>query len=549
MQQNTVLAEANTASMLASSVSEAMLSSEHSLSVLDAETGTWTTRSWRDVHARAEEIAVQILADRRRSEPAALGLIGDPSVDLVAAVQGAWLAGTAVSILPGPIRGADEKQWAQTTYARFDDIGVGTILGSGPQLDLLSKVDGPLRVDRVADYGVGADVSEFVPREVAATAPAVLQGTAGSTGEPKTAVVSHRAVRTNTTEVIARMGVHRTSDVGFSWLPLYHDMGLIFLLAGMGSGFPLYLVPNSAFAASPFNWLKWLTESKATITAAPNFAYDILGRYGRLLKDADLSRLRFAISGGEPIDPDAFDKFLAETARFGFDPAAAAPAYGMAESTCAVTMPVAGDGAHYDEVTVTSSDGSAAPIRRRFAILGKPLGGMQVRVIESNADIPRIAGRNAGEVQIRGTSMMNGYLGHGPLHDGEWFSTGDVGYLIDGQLVICGRVKEIVIVAGRNLFPVEVERAAAAVEGIRRGGVVAMARGEDSARPGLVVVAEYRGEDKAGARGEVMSSVASECGIMPADVIFVEPGAVPRTTSGKLRRLETKQLVESGVWK
>ncbi|GAC70669.1 long-chain-fatty acid--ACP ligase MbtM [Gordonia soli] len=549
MQQNTVLDEAGTASVLASSVSEAMLAGEQQLSVLDTESGEWVRRTWPEVHARATEIATQIVDDRQRREPHAVGLIGDPTVDMVAAVQGAWLAGVAVSILPGPIRGADEVRWAESTYARFVDIGVGTVLGSGPQLDLLGKIDGWLRVEQVAEYGLGVDTSGFEPRQLPANAPAVLQGTAGSTGEPKTAVLSTAAVRTNTTELIARLGLHRTRDSGFSWLPLYHDMGLTFLLAGMGTGIPLYLVPNSAFAASPFKWLEWLTESKATVTAAPNFAYDILGRYGKLLKDADLSNLRVSISGGEPIDPDAFDKFLAETERFGFDPAAASPAYGMAESTCAVTMPAVGEGAQYDEVTVTPPTEGAEPIRKRYAILGKPLGGMQIRIVEPNIDVPRIDGRDVGHVEIRGTSMMNGYLGHAPLHDGEWFPTGDLGYLVDGRLVICGRAKEIVIVAGRNLFPVEVERAAASVVGVKRGGVVAMARGEGSARPGLVVVAEYRGEDRDGARAEVISEVASECGIVPADVIFVEPGSVPRTTSGKLRRLETKQLVESGEWK
>ncbi|MCH5641607.1 long-chain-fatty acid--ACP ligase MbtM [Gordonia sp. ABSL49_1] len=546
----TALDEAGTASILAESVSEGMLSGNGSLSVLDPETGTWDTRPWSDVHARAEEVAAQILADRQRVEPHHVGLIGDPSFDLVAAVLGAWLAGVAVSILPGPIRGADEERWAQTTYARFADIGVGTVLGSGPQLDLLAKVDGWMCVEQVAVYGAGIDTTGFEPRRVGEDAPAVLQGTAGSTGDPKTAVLSTKAVHTNTTELIVRLGVHRTRDIGFSWLPLYHDMGLTFLLATMGAGFPLWLVPNSAFAAAPFKWLEWLTESRATLTAAPNFAYDILGKYGSLIKDADLSALRVSISGGEPIDPDAFDKFLEVTERFGFDPGAAAPSYGMAESTCAVTIPSVGSGANYDEVTVTPPGDGSVPIRRRYAILGKPLGGMQLRIVEpADGEIPQIDDRAVGHVEIRGTSMMNGYLGHPPLAAGEWFPTGDIGYLVDGKLVICGRAKEIVIVAGRNLFPIEIERAAAKVSGVRSGCVVAMARNEQSARPGLVIVAEFRGEDEESAKSAVKAEVAAQCGVMPSDVIFVAPGSVPRTTSGKIRRLETKRLVEVGEMK
>lgn len=544
MPQTTVLDETGAPSVFTAPFSRAMLTSDQSLSVLDTATGAWETRSWRDVHERAVEIAAALVAARRDDAPH-VGLIGDPTVDLVAAVQGAWLAGVAVSILPGPIRGADEERWALSTYTRFAGIGVGTVLGSGDQLDLLSEVAGDLRMSTARDFGVGTDTDGFVPVDAGRDAPAVLQGTAGSTGEPKTAVLPGAAVHTNTHELVTRLGMHRSRDIGFSWLPLYHDMGLTFLLATMGSGMRSYIVPNSAFAAAPFKWLEWLTETKATVTAAPNFAYDILGRYGRLLQSADLRNLRVAISGGEPIDPNAFDTFLAETERFGFDPAAAAPAYGMAESTCAVTMPATGEGAAYDEVSVTVPGDDSEPRRRRYAILGRPLDGMEIRIVEPNVDVPLIVGRDVGRVEIRGTSMMSGYLGHPPIGDGEWFDTGDLGYLLDGRLVICGRAKEIVIVAGRNLFPVEVERAAASVDGVKRGGVVALAR--EGTRPGLVVVAEYRGDDPTAARKAVNSAVATDCGIVPSDVFLVEPGTVPRTTSGKLRRLETKSMVEAGT--
>ncbi|GAA4665183.1 long-chain-fatty acid--ACP ligase MbtM [Gordonia humi] len=523
---------------------DAMLGTDTSLSVLNPETGEWDSKTWRDVHARSVEIATALLDDRDRAAGAAVGLIGDPTLDLIAAIPAAWLAGVPVSMLPGPIRGADRRRWAQTTVDRFASIGVGTVLGGGDQLDLLGETTTSLRLASAAEYGVGVDTSAFVAAVTGPGDPAVLQGTAGSTGDPKTAVLSMAAVWTNTAELIDRLDMRRDRDAAFSWLPLYHDMGLTFLLAGLAAGGRMYVVPNTAFAAAPFKWLDWLTETGATITGAPNFAYDILGKYGRLLQSADLSRLRVAISGGEPIDPDAFDRFLAETARFGFDPAAAAPAYGMAESTCAITMPEAGEGAVYDEVRVTGPEGESR--LKRYATLGRPLGGMEIRIVASSVEVPDISGREVGQVQVRGTSMMTGYLGHEPLADDAWFDTGDLGYLVDGRLVICGRAKEIVIVAGRNLFPVELERAAATVSGVRRGGVVAMARGDDSPRPGLVLVAEFRGDDLDAARSAVISAVASECGVVPSEVILVAPDSVPRTTSGKLRRLETRQMVERG---
>lgn len=522
------------------------------VSVLDGESKQWEVRTWRQVHSRSAQIAKQLLDDASSAatgpaRPGALGLIGDPTIDLIAAIQGAFLAGVAVSILPGPVRGADRDRWAETTYERFVGVGVTTVLGGGTELAQLSEIDGTLRVTDARTYGVDADAADFEPVPASPEDPAILQGTAGSTGEPKTAVISRAAALTNAVEMGERLGLSAEHDVGFSWLPLYHDMGLMFLLGSMGVGGPIFVVPNTAFAASPFSWPKWLTETRATVTGAPNFAYDLLGRYGRLLRDADLSHLRVAISGGEPIDPDAFDKFLAEAAKVGFDPAAATPAFGMAESACAVTMPSAGEGANYDDVLVTPPGGGEA-IRRRYAILGEPLPGMEIRVVTADVAVQAIAGRDVGSVEIRGTSMMSGYLGQPPLRPGEWFATGDLGYLIDGRLVICGRSKEIIIVAGRNLYPVEVERAAATVKGVRSGGVVAVARAESSSRPGLVVIAEFRGRDADAARADVGTAVAAECGVLPTDVVFVDPGTLPRTTSGKLRRLEAKELLESGTW-
>lgn len=534
------------AHILADAVSAAMLAGDGTLSVFDADTGDWERRTWREVHARAERIGAQLLTDSAGRAPGAVGLIGDPTHDLVAAVQGAWLAGTAVSILPGPMRGADPQRWAEDVCARFVGIGVDLVLGTDEKLDLLAAVPGGPRICRVEDYGRHADPGVQAERRVDPQTPAVLQGTAGSTGEPRTAVLSARAVLTNLTELIDRFDLRPGRDVQMTWLPLYHDMGLIVMLMGMASGCSQLLAANSAFAAAPFRWLTWLSQSRATFTAAPNFAYDLLGMYPSRIRDVDLSNLRLAVSGGEPIDPDGFDRFLDAAAAVGMKRSAAAPAYGMAESTCAVSAPAEGDGPQYDEVTVTPVDGGT-PYRHRYALLGPPLPGMQVRVVEEAGDaVPRIDGRRVGHIEIRGTSLMTGYLGHPPLEPDAWLRTGDLGYLLDGRPVICGRSKEVVMVAGRNLFPVEIERCAAGVRGVRSGRVVALARSERSARPGLVIVAEFRGADADSARREVVSTVAATCHVVPADVVFVGPGTLPLTTSGKLRRLQTKELLETG---
>jgi long-chain-fatty-acid--[acyl-carrier-protein] ligase len=266
----------------------------------------------------------------------------------------------------------------------------------------------------------------------------------------------------------------------------------------------------------------------------------MIGKYARLVSDVDLGRVRVTISGGEPIDCAAMERFATALGGFGFDASAMSPSYGLAESTCAVTIPIPGAGLLYDEVcSATANSETAGP--RRHAILGAPISGMEVRigpVPERSAELPD---RDVGEIEIRGTSMMSGYFGDTPLQPDAWFRTGDLGYLTDDGLVVCGRTKEIITIAGRNVFPAEIERVAAEIRGVREGAVVAVGTDEDSTRPGLVITAEFRGPDEAGARSELVAKVASECGIVPANVVFVRPGSLPRTSSGKLRRLEVKR--------
>jgi len=164
---------------------------------------------------------------------------------------------------------------------------------------------------------------------------------------------------------------------------------------------------------------------------------------------------------------------------------------------------------------------------------------MEIRIAPS--DRATDGSRGVGEIEIRGTSMMVGYHAECPLDRESWFPTGDLGYLTNDGLVVCGRAKELISVAGRNVFPTEVEQVAAQVPGLREGAVVAVGTGYSSARPSLAVVAEYRGRDEAGARSEVTRRIASVCGVVPASVVLMAPGSLPRTSSGKLRRLEVQR--------
>lgn len=503
-------------SALAAALRDAMNASAGDLVVLDRDTDTWRPHPWPLVQARAEAVAAFVLDE---TGSGAVGLVGEPTVDFVAALQGAWLAGRSVSILPGPVRGADTQQWAHATRSRFADVGVSIALANGPMLELLADGASLPVFDVAAAAHRPVQALTPVPTEVSA----VLQGTAGSTGTPRTAALTPAAVLANLRGVIERLGVDPSSDVGCSWLPLYHDMGLTFLLASALAGVPLWLAPTAAFSTSPFRWLQWLHDSGATLTAAPNFAYGIIGRYARRVPDVDLGRLRVAINGGEPIDCFGLQRFCSELAQFGFDPAAVSPSYGLAEATCAVTMPTPGTGLLVDDAG-------------GHAVLGAPIAGIELRIDDADQAV--------GEISLRGQSLMSGYLGHSQLDPESWFPTGDLGYLTDGGLVVCGRAKEVISVAGRNVFPTEVESVAAGTRGVRQGAVVAVGTGDGALRPGLVVAAEFRGRDESGARGELVAKVAAECGVIPADVVFTPPGSLPRTSSGKLRRMEVKQHLE-----
>lgn len=519
---------------LAAALSSAMSGTSTSLHVIDTESGQWARHPWPEVHARAENVAERITDD----EATAVGLIGDPTVEFIAAIPGAFFAGAGLSILPGPIRRADPDQWAQTTLARFRSIGVTTVFSHGTELALLRKHSDTIAVHDLSEVGHPRRSTTF--RGPATADVAILQGTAGSTGTPRTAQISPAASLANLRGLIERVNVDEKSRL-HSWLPIYHDMGLAFLLTATLGGADLWQAPTSAFAASPFNWLKWLMESKATMTAAPNMAFNLIGKYASNLKGLDLSHLGFTLNGGEPVDCVGYHRFSEGMARFGFNPNSLAPSYGLAESTCAVSVPVPFTGLRVDDVQVIT-DGSET--NRRFAVLGHAIPGMEIRINTDAEHTTEVTGREVGEVEVRGTSLMNGYVGEAPIDRNAWLPTGDLGYLTDDGLVVCGRAKELITVAGRNVFPNEIERIAGEIDGVRDGCVVAVGTGEMSARPGLVIAAEFKGDDEPAARSEIVSRVASHCGVVPADVVFLKPGALPRTSSGKLRRLEVKRTLE-----
>ena len=351
-----------------------------------------------------------------------------------------------------------------------------------------------------------------------------------------------------------------------SWLPLYHDMGLVgFLALPMTRGVDLVQAAPQDFMAHPLHWMQWISDHRGTATAGPNFAWVLATRALRRAEGLDLSSLTLALSGAEPVDPVAVDAFVAAAAPHGFDPGSVFPAFGMAEVAIGGSFPPRGRGLVCDIVdrVVLERDHVAKPVdiddpddlaltARRLPLLGRPLPGLEMRIVDPDTFEPRPE-RHVGELLIRGTSVTPGYYKRpdatAALFHDDWLCTGDLAYLLDGELVLCGRIKDVIIVGGRNVFPEDIERAVGGVDGVRAGNVIAIGVEGYKGKESVVVVAEVRvagdDNDRAGQleaiRGEVHHRTLEVCGIPPRDVMLVAPGTLPKTSSGKLQRAACRQ--------
>lgn len=418
---------------------------------------------------------------------------------------------------------------------------------------------------RVPDLGGVLTRTEIARTEAELAAPGVsgsdtafLQYTSGSTGEPKGVVLSHDNLLANIRIMGKAIGV-RNDDRFVSWLPLYHDMGLIGAWLGtMYFGLPLVLMSPLAFLARPSRWLWAIHEHGGTLSAAPNFAYELcLAKIrDQDLEGLDLGSLRVLFNGAEPISPRTLEQFCGRFARYGFDRKAMTPVYGLAESAVGLTFPPPGRGPAIDRVDrdTFTREGRAEPAEAEdataleFVACGHPLPGYQVRCVdESEREMPE---RQEGRIEFQGPSATAGYHRNPDatrdlFRDG-WLNTGDLGYIADGELFITSRVKDVIIRAGRNIYPYEVEEAVGNIEGVRKGCVAVFGTpDEESGTERVVVVAETREEEEAARdalRDSVRRTATDVLALAPDDVVLAPPGTVLKTSSGKIRRSAVRDL-------
>lgn len=535
--------------------------------------GTERFCSWATLLAEAENRARHFVA-RGVEKGDRIALVIPDGDEFVLAFAGACLAGA----VPVPIY----PQLSFKNVQGYHDTVAHIAGAAGAKLLVTTAATRPYVepiLPRVPSLGAIADVTELhAPRgealdvEIGPDDLAFLQFTSGSTARPKGVMVTHANLSANAQAfMVDGLRADPEVDRGVSWLPMFHDMGLIgFVIAPIFGDIPITFLPTASFVRNPRLWLDTLDKRRGTITYAPNFAYALVTK--RLKdKDAaslDLSCVRVLGCGAEPVQASTLRAFAEKLAPARLDPRAFVPSYGMAESTLAITFAPLGRALRTDRVTARSmqleapeaaqADAPAAEVQE-IVSCGVPFPGHELRIVdpENGAELGE---RRVGEIRTRGPSVCAGYweapdLTAETFKDG-WLCSGDLGYLADGELYICGRIKDVIIIRGRNFHPQDIEWVAGELEGVRRGNVVAFSVSVDASgravtdglgEEQLVVCAEGAMSEAPRLEQEIASAVNAAMSLSVHKVEIVPLGSLPRTSSGKPQRRRTRQMFLDGA--
>lgn len=501
-----------------------------------------------------------VLADRvavRAGTLTARGLLRGERVVMVAANDERYLTTLLAVLLIGAVPCAVA---APPTPGRADSAGVRHLRAAirivdpamvlGPAATAIALPDAALvSYDQLTDEDAAAQPFPVLDWPVARPDDIHhLQLTSGSTSEPKAVLLSHANVAHNLGVLAHGIGADVRRDSMFSWLPMYHDMGLIQVLGGLVYRARVALMSPLGFLRDPLSWARHMSHHGSTVTAGPTFAYraitDALGRSPKGLVDIDLSALRHAFVGAEPIDYETLRRFTDSFAPLGLRPEALIPCYGMAESVLATTLALgpAPDGpGNFGRIRIAPAPDGASPV----VSCGRPIDGMQVLIVD--ADGAGVQPGTVGDIRISGPSLMAGYReadGTVNAPPQGWHDTGDRGFLCDGELFVTGRRKEMLIIRGRNLPPYDVERVIGELAGVGLGNAVVFSV-PDQARGRERVVAVLGTAAEPGAGEQLTAAVTTRVrevfGFSLDDVVLIPRRAIPRTTSGKIQRLRLRE--------
>ncbi len=515
------------------------------------------TLSWSEVRARARATAGALRrlgvfpGDR-------VAIVLPTAPDFMDAFFGVLLAGAVPVPLYPPVRLGRLEEYHRATARMLQLSGAVLVLTDGLVGRLLGQAVaaarprlGCHRVSTLREAGEAPYEASVAPEALA-----VVQFSSGSTVDPKPVALSHANVMAQVETIRALMPVREgVRPLGVSWLPLYHDMGLIgCLVNAVAYPGPLVLLRPEQFLARPALWLRALSRHRGTLSAAPNFAYALCVRRIRdeELEGVELSSWALALNGAESISAEVARRFVERFGPYGFDARALVPAYGLAEASLAVTF--APNRSTLRTLSIDAdalaADGQVRPGERTLVSVGRPVPGAEVEIRGEAGDVVPVG--TVGRIHVRGPSVMVGYLGQpeatrAVLVDG-WLDTGDLGFVAGGELVVSGRAKDVIILRGANHVPQEFEEALEGLEGVRTGCAVALgAIPQDAEGEVLVLLVELSPDPPADLADRIRTRVLERSGIRPHSVELLLPGTLPRTSSGKLRRREALRRWQTGT--
>ncbi len=514
---------------------------------------------------RAKALALRLGARFERG--ARIGVVAETSPDFITTFFACQYAGLMPAPMPLPVNLGGKEGYLQ--QIRLMALGSGASAVVGPENlkgFLEESIDGLPDIAAFSFDDLGKlSVGVTPPEAFRADEGCYIQYSSGSTSAPKGVIGTQNSVTANL-HGITEQGLKLTdSDHAVSWLPLYHDMGLIgFALSPMFAGVGTDFIATSDFVRRPLLWLRLMTQSGATATYSPSFGYELAAKRAARVEPGtiDLSKIRVAGIGADMVRPEALKAFAEAFAPVGFNPNAFLPSYGMAEATLAITFTEMGAPVEVDYVDMRhfNRSGIAQPAsaltseehRRGFVLCGSALPGHGIEVRDDN-DQPADE-RVVGRVFIKGPSLTPGYFSDDAateaMYDGEWLNTGDMGYRLNGQIVITGRAKDLIIINGRNIWPQDIEWAVEEERGVRRNGVAAFSV-DNGVTERIVVVVERRGgmtaEDLTQLKRDIAKTVQSAAGA-PAEIVLARPHSMVMTSSGKLSRAKVKQKYLTGAF-
>ncbi len=492
-----------------------------------------------------------------------VAILADTSADFACTFFACQYAGVLPCPVPLPVQMGSGDAYPRKVAGMLRAAGATALLG--PRVNLQHMQAAAMLAG--VELALSHDELDALPEQADAIAPlkadepAYIQYSSGSTAAPKGILVSQRAIMANTTAIL-RHGLRiGPQDRAFSWLPLYHDMGLVgFFLTPMMGQVSVDYLPTVDFVKRSTLWLKLMSEAGSTISFAPSFGYELVAkRINGKAAELDLSRWRVAGIGGDMVRPDVLRRFAEALTPAGFDERAFLPSYGMAEMSLAISFSaldkpvrldtIDRDTAHDEGLAIPATAQTKKP--RTFVSCGRVLPGHDLKVVDAAGN--ELPERHIGHIKVKGPSMMSAYYNNpaatrATIDADGYLDTGDLGYLLEGEIYITGRAKDMILHHGRNIWPQDIEWTAEQVEPLRSGDVAAFGVEGENGEESIVVLVHCRLRDpfrQAALRREVAQAVREAIGVQ-CEVVLVEPRSLPQTSSGKLSRAAARKMYLSG---